>query len=256
MSKAEAKQTNEVAVRATTELAVPEDVASASWGAVEGLETTDLLVPKIFHQQAMSKLVADGKAKPGDFCDSLTGDVLAGKESKLEVIIFGSYKTMVISKYDAFSKKFKLDRIVTITPENAKEWATVPFEEVVDGVDVKNSLQYNYYVLIPGKVNEIPYVLSLGSTKTRAAKKLNTMLYKLSQLKRNGASVVFELHNVVEKNDQGSWFGLEIKQGRNATPEELMRAYAWHVKSKSSSFKVVEEESASSTESDDDHVPF
>lgn len=258
MSKKETAtaQAESPAIRESTELAtVSADAAASNWGAIEEMETTDLLVPKIYHQQAMSKFVADGVARAGDFCDSLTGTVLAKKEDKLEVIIFGAFKTMVISHLDVFSNKWKLDKIVTILPENAKEYASKPLQETIEGEQYKNNLQYNFYCLIPSLIKELPYVLSLGSTKTKAAKKLNTMLYKLNTLKRPGASVVFELASVAEKNDQGSWFGLEITQGRNATAEELMRAHAWYLKSKSQKFVVVEEEGSAAADHDDD-IPF
>lgn len=237
--------TKDVAVKETGGVALPASVASSDWGAIEGLETTDLLVPKIFHQQALSKFASDGVARPGDFCDSLTGEVLATKDKKLEVIIFGSFKTMVITLND------KLKEIVTITRENAAYWDDKQ-RSVEEGVDKwEYNLYYNYYCLVPSKIKELPYVLSLGSTKTKVARKLNTMLYKLQQLKRPGASVVFELTSTSEKNDKGSWFGLEIAQGRNASDEELLRAHAWHVKSKSQKFTVVEEEMASANDEDD-----
>lgn len=246
----------EVALKEQQALAaVPAEAMSSNWGAIEEMETTDLLVPKIFHQQAMSKFVSEGKARPGDFCDSLTGEILAKKEDKLQVIVFGMFKTMIISKLEAATNKFKLDKIVTIVPENAREYASMPLQQEVNGEQFKYNLQYNFYCLIPSLIKELPFVLSLGSTKTRAAKKLSTMLYKLQQLKRPGASVVFELTSVPVMNDQGSWFGLEITQGRNATPEELIRAHAWYVKSKSQKFVVVEEEAAAEVVKDED-IPF
>lgn len=242
-----------VSAPAVVESTLPAEMQS-SWGAIEEMETTDLLVPKIYHQQAMSKFVADGQARPGDFCDSLTGEVLAKKEDKLEVIIFGAFKTMLISRWNDHANKFELDRLVTILPENAREMASKPLTEEINGVKYQNNLQYNFYCLLPSRVKELPYVLSLGSTKTKAAKKLNTMLYKLNTLKKPGASVVFELSSVPEKNDKGSWFGLEIKAGRATSAEELLRAHAWYLKSKSQKFVAAEEDS--STTENEDTVPF
>ena len=253
-AQASSSPTNAPAVKPANALAIPEDVAASNWGAIETMETTDLLFPKIYHQQAMSKFVADGNARPGDFCDSLTGALLAKKEDKLSVIIFGAFKTMVISKQQ--NGQFVLDKIVTILPENAREFASKPLTEEIAGVTYKNNLQYNFYCLIAGKEAELPYVLSLGSTKTKAAKKLNTMLYKLSALKLPGASVVFDLSSTTEKNDKGSWAGLEITQGRDATQAELLRAHAWYLKSKSQKFVVVEEEASADAIDDDDSIPF
>jgi len=232
---------------------LPADVMSENWGAVEAMDTTDLLVPKIFHQQAMSKFVADGLASPGDFCDSLTGTVLAKKADLLEVIVFGCYKSMVVSKFDDSANRWEFDRSVNITPENAKEWAAKPMLMEENGWKWKNTMQYNFYCLLPKLIHELPFVLSLGSTKSRAAKKLNTMLYKLQALKRPGASVVFELKSVPEKNDKGSWFGLDITQGRAATTDELSVAHGWYMKSKTQKF-VAAEEPANAAVSEE--VPF
>jgi len=245
------------ALRQESALAIPADIASGNWGAIESMETTDVLVPKIFHQQAMSKFVADGSARPGDFCDSLTGEVLAKKEDKLEVIVFGLYKTMIVSQLDAMSNKYKLKEIAVINHSNAKAWAGKGISESNESGDYKYNLCYNFYCLLPDRITELPYILSLGSTKTRAAKKLNAMILKLSQLKKPGASVVFELKSVPEKNDQGSWFGLEVAQGRNSSAVELMAAHAWYTKSQSETI-VAAEDSEPSVDASmaEENIPF
>jgi hypothetical protein len=209
------------------------DALSANWGAIESMETTDILVPKIFHMQAMSKLVADGQARPGDFCDSLTGELLCKKEDKLEIIVFKLYKSMVVEVLDVMSNKYKLKEIVTVTKENAHFWAEKPYTESTESGDYKYNLLYNFYCLLPSKLNGLPYILTLGGKKTKTARKLGTMILKLGQIKRNGASVVFELESFPDKNDRGSWFGVEVEQGRDSTAIELMAAHAWYLKSKS-----------------------
>ena len=234
---------------------LPAEVAEGSWGAVEELDATDLLVPKIFHQQAMSDFVADGKAIPGDFCDSLTGEKLAGKDEGLEVIIFGSYKTMLIRKWDDKANRWDFESIITLTPQNAREWANKPLVEETSEGKFSHQMQYNYYCLLKDKLNDLPYVLTLGSTKTAAAKKLNTMLYRLKQLNKPSAAFSFILRSTPEKNDKGSWFGLEINQGNASTAVEMITAHGWYVKSQSQKFVVVEEEAAAA-DSLGDEVPF
>lgn len=254
-SKAQAETKAEVpAIKPITDTHPAMAMTSANWGAIESMETSDLLVPKIYHQQAMSKFVQDGLAKPGDFCDSMTGQVLAKREDKLEVIVFGLFKTMLISKLDLYKNQYRLEKTIMITPQNAHEYAGMPLTAEIDGDKYKHNLQYNFYCLLPGHMDGLPYVLSLGSTKTKAARKLNTMLYALSQQKRPGPSVVFELGSVQEKNDQGSWYGLEITQGRNSTEEEMFKAYAWYVKSKTQTF--VAQESDDSVDVSGGDIPF
>jgi len=214
-----------------------------NWG-IEDIETTDLLVPKIFHQQAMSKFVADGVARPGDFCDNLTGEILCKKEDTLEIIVFGAFKTLITSKWDVIKNRFEYLETTTVTPENAREIASLPFvDEKTDGTKYKYSLYYNFYCLIPSKIEQLPFVLSMGSTKTQAAKTINNMRYNLVQvLKLPPVAKVFNLKSVQVENDQGKWFGVEVKEGRNSTQQEMLRAHAWYVKSQSQKFTVVEEE--------------
>lgn len=242
-----------LSTNATTDVALLQEAASPNWGAVTEYETTDLLIPKIYHQQSTSAFAKSGAARPGDFCDSVTGEVLATKDNGLEVIVFGVYKTMLISKQTKpDSTQYELQQIVTVTHENAKDMALKPFtEKDSDGLWIKNSLVYNFFCLLPSRIKELPFVLSLGSTKTKVAKKIATIQSNLAQKGRNGASVVFKITNYVEKNEKGDWFGLDVAVVRNAEPMELMQAYAWHVKSKSQAFGVVE-----GTEQESDNIPF
>ena len=76
------------------------------------------------------------------------------------------------------------------------------------------------------------------------------MLTTLEGLNMTGASFVFELTSIVEKNDRGSWFGLEVKQGRKTTPEEMSIAYKWYTKSKMQNLVV------SDSDESDDKGPF
>lgn len=228
---------------------VPE---SANWGAIEEIDGGDLLVPKILHQQAGSGFAKEGLARPGDFCDSLTGEILANKNEKLELIVFGLFKNMIISKFDDRKQQYIYEKSVMITPENAWEISKLPYHQDVNGESFKNEKQYNFYCLLPKKINELPYVMSFKGSKRMTAEGINTMLTKLQRLKRPGASVVFELVNTAEGNDKGDWLGLTVKQGRDTTPEELKIAYEWYVKSRTQKI-VAADEHATVSEED---VPF
>lgn len=234
--------------------AAPPSIATARWGAVESIDTSDLLVPKIYHQQALSKFAADGLARPGDFCDSLSGEVLGTKEKGLQVIVFGEYKTMIIEQ--AHGDRFELKEIVHVTPENAAYWASAPLLLDTPGGRLRHNLTYNFYCLLPSKVSELPFVLSLGSTKTKVARKLNTMLSKLDQIKRAGASKVFLLESTVEKNERGQWYGLSVTQGRDSTEAELNTAYEWYVKGKTQKIMAAEEPKSEASDIEGDDIPF
>lgn len=228
-------------IRALAQLSA--EISDANWGATERMDANDLLIPKIYHQQGLSKFVADGKARSGDFCDSLTGDILAKKDEKLEVIIFDLVKTMIISKQIPGTDKYKLEEIITITPENAVQWADHEFYEETPQGKMKYVLTYNYYCLLPSKINELPFVLSLSVTKVKIAKTIGTMMNKRKALGKPGASIVFELKSVQESNDSGTWFGLSVDQGRDSTAAELTAAYKWYTRSQKQKLVVEEEDS-------------
>ncbi len=130
-----------------------------------------------------------------------------------------------------------------------------PFYEEENGEHYRNMLYYNYYCLIPEKINELPFVVSLGSTKTKVAKKLNTLITKLSQMGKPGASRVFLLSNVTEKNDEGQWLGLSISESRQSTNEELLKAHSWYQKSQVQNFVVQEEEEGAAPVTDSGPAP-
>lgn len=231
-------------VPVTVQAAAAPAVASenAIWGAADNIESSDLLVSKIFHQQALSQFVQDGKAQAGDWCDSLTGEVLAQKNDGLQVIIFSSYKKLLIHKSlrptpGDPNPKLHFVEAQEVTLENCN----LPWEEVVEDGIIKRQLQYNYFCLLPSKIDELPFVLSLQSTKVKTAKKLNTMIAKLSRLNRPSAAYHFILHSIKEQGDKGSWFGIDITQGDLTTKEELAAAHYWYMQIKSQKVNITEE---------------
>ena len=220
------------------------------WGAAEDMASTDLVIAKIFHQQALSKYASDGKASAGDWCDSLTGEILAKKDKPLELIIFSSFKKLIISKLENGSYKWQSSE--DVTPTNA----LLPWEEVLsNGDQIRRNMQYNYFCLIANKLDEMPYVISLQSTKIKAAKKLNTMFAKLARLGMPSAAYIFNFNSIKETGDKGSWFGVEISQGAatNAAQQEV--AYEWYKKLKTSKVVIAEEE-PTAAEDDSDSIPF
>jgi hypothetical protein len=227
---------------------------SGNWGVIEELETTDLMVPKIFHQQALSVFVQEGIAKVGDWCDSMTKEVICPKDEPLELIIFGLYKTMVISVDEMLRGKFKLDKIIPVTKENAIAMAQKPYTEEKNGNIYRNQLFYNYYCLSPKRLKALPYVISLGSTKQKEATKLNTMITTLNGTGRSVSSVIFNFKSVERTKDTNKWQGVEISVGRPATEEEEAQGYAWYAKSKMQTFAVSDEDTKS--DADSDNIPF
>lgn len=219
-------------------------IDSPNWGAIEDLDPSDFLVPRIYHQQANSDFVKKRAAQAGNFCDSITGDVLA--TDKLEVIIFASFKNLVVRKQVDIKGKTSFEYVETLTvttPESAMLIASKPyFEDIGNGEVLQNTLQYNYYCLVVDKIMHPPFVITFKGTKVKTAKKLNSMLRNLSSLGKNGASKVFTLNSIEVQSEEKSWLGLEAHVSRDSTMEELRTAFKWYNIYKQNKLVVREEE--------------
>jgi len=226
---------------AKVESTLPSTEIRKDWGAAEDVGAADVMVSKLFHQQALSKFTQDGLASPGDWCDSLTGEVIAKRDEELSVVIFASYKKLLVNLWNNKEAKYEWLRTEDATDEN---W-TLPYEEITEEGKIRRQKQYNYFCLLVNRPLELPYVLSFTSTKIKAAKKINTMFAKLSRVGMPSASFHFNLKSIKETGDKGSWFGVNIIQGSKSTPEQLDLAYEWYQKVKASKVIVAEEDSLS-----------
>lgn len=209
-----------------------------AWGASEMIDAKDIQISRISQQQALSKLVEAGKANPGDWCDSLSGEVLAKKDETLKVIIFNANKKLLIHKGFP-GEKLEYVESQDVTEENVNlPWS----QDLPNGEVLQRHMQYNYFCLLEGKVNDIPYILSFTSSKIKTAKKLNSMLIKLKSQNRPSPAVVFELKSTRETGDKGSWFGVDVQVGRDTTFEELSVAKERYMQSRSTSVRVSQDD--------------
>jgi hypothetical protein len=227
----------------------------SGWGAADVLSQNDLLVSKLYHQQAQSKLAKDLKASPGDFCDSISGEIICKRETPLSVIIFGCHVNLLISKFNEQKEKYEWIKTVDITPENAN------FEYKVETREGKfrNQIQYNYFCMLTARPDDLPYVLSMTSTKVKTAKRLNTLLAKLKKIGKPSAAYVFDFVNVKEAKDNDTWWGLDVIQSRATTPEELKTAFAWYQAMATSRLKVMDAQGSEEEQfqtGEDGDIPF
>lgn len=204
---------------------------SGTWGG-EGLDSGDIIVPRILLMQPMSELVTGGDAKIGEFRDSMDKSrVLGNEKTPLEVIIFGSFKTWV----EFIDGEF--DKIYNCTRENAD----LPLEQTTETGLVTRDRVINYQCLLPGDVEKgeaFPYVLSCRRTSYKAGKQIATIVKKLAMFKKPSAAKVIQVMSVKTKNDKGTFFVLEACSGRDATAKEMKAAWEWHQVLARSQFKV------------------
>ena len=228
------------------EMAVKEDLnpstdINGSWGAADDLEGTDLVVSRVYHQQALSKFVQDAKAQAGDWCDNLTGEVLAKKDEVLPVIIFHTERQWAISISKLSNNNFEFVRNEAVTPENVN----LPWEQETHEGTIKRQFRYNYFCLLADKFDELPYVITFSSTKVKEAKRLNTVLAKLKAKGHSSARFIFYLMSVKESKVKDgktlSWFNVEVSQGKSTSEEQFKAAFNWFLKAKAQKIVVAED---------------
>ncbi len=191
----------------------------ASWGASQGLDKSDLQVPKLLLTQAMSEAVADGKAKPGDFINSLDGTVLGNKDKPVEVIVFRSGKTIQV---------FNGNDYLRTEPFNAMTAAML--YDKSEGDMIHKHVIMNFSCLLPKDIKDgaaFPIVTSFKKTSLGAGKKLSTLLIKLDMMKKPSAAKTFLISCNQQENDKGKFFVMDVSMGRDTTSAELEEAKIW-----------------------------
>jgi hypothetical protein len=209
-----------------------------SWGDNQ-MTASDLVIPKILAMQGLSKFVMDGVAKFGDFCDSLSGEVLGGIGKPIEFVPFHMDKIWIISKKKG--NKFEYNSVEPVTPETEN----LPWEDTdADGTPIKRDYVRVFYVNIPGR--PMPYMLSFKGTSAKTGKILATQMYSTNRMsKMPPAGVVMTLDGIKSQNDHGTFVVMNVKASRKAEPEELATAYEWYktVSKHADRFNSMKEES-------------
>lgn len=249
----------------SSELAVKETAGAlstdlrGSWGS-EGVDTADVLIPRILLMQGLSKLVSSGQRNLGDIVRSTNKEVLAPKGATLEVIPLTSWKTWTVFEMvgKGSARKPEFRSIEPITAENAG----APLEFMVDGVPWRRDKTLNFYVLLPSDIQKeqkaveaikrgefpdtddvlFPCAISFSRSAYNTGKELATHFMKAQSFGVPPASRVFNLGSKVISNEQGQWPVFELTKLRASTKEEMAAAEKWYGILKNVQVRVHDEE--------------
>lgn len=171
--------------------------------------------------QGLSDLVSEGKARMGDFVDSLSNEVIGSIEKPVEIVPFHMEKIYIISKREKGASRYEFDRIETVTNQN------YPFENELDGIQYKYEYCLQFYCLRPEDTS-LPYVVSFKSTSLKTGKVLSTQMF----VRNRAAGLVppafhMELGGRKEKNDQGTYVVMEVKQGQKTDSDLIAQCLDW-----------------------------
>lgn len=212
----------------------------SAWGT-EGTDTRDILIPKLLVMQGLSELVTQERAQMGDFCNSVTGEVVGtAREKGFKPVVFipiMTFKTWVI--YEKIGDKLEFKEIIPMTPANSN-WE---MEEEVNGATVRRDRCINFFVLVEGQTGELPYSLTFRRTSYRAGQKLATHFKTCELAAARGrpvppAAKTFKLIAHKETNDHGTFYVLDVEPNGDTKQEDLKTAYEWYQVLKTRSVKV------------------
>lgn len=225
-----------------------------AWGEAP-VSSRDVIIPKILAMQGLSDLVTEGKARFGEFVDSVTHEVLGSIDKPLEFVPFHLDKVWIISSRKVGEDKFEFEKYEAVTPENLNKY---PFSETIGDTEFKYEYTMQFYVLLvsdPG----MPKVISFKSTSARTGKVLFTQMYvKNRAAGMVPAGYVMELGGKKEKNDKGTFVVMEVKP-KSKTPDHLIGdCLTWLNIVKKGQTRVAEEpsEASSSAYATDDSAKF
>lgn len=229
----------------------------SDWGT-ENVDNKDILIPKLLVMQGLSKFVTEEKAMLGDFCNSVSSEVIGtarGEKEKQKPVAFVpimTFKTWV--QYKLIDGKRQYWNVIEHTPQNSN----LPLKGITKdefGIDteVERDECINFYVLLADQPDALPYVLSFRRTSKRAGKILSTYFKECQIATARGkptppAANIFNLCAQKVTNDKGTFYVLEVTRAGKTPEQTLLRAWEWYKTLRASTVKVDDSDLTSAEE--------
>jgi hypothetical protein len=189
-----------------------------------GLDTGDILIPRVLLMQSTSEAVGDGLAQFGDVVNSVTKEKLGDFNNAIDVIPLKPTKYWCISDMSGTTPKFM--RIEPFTAQNAN----LPWEDMENGKPIRRDMSLDFYCLLSKEVelgDAFPVVLSFRRTSYPAGKTLASHLMKLGILGKPAFSKTVTLKLLRQKKDTNTFAVWSVLPGRACTTDELSLAKTW-----------------------------
>lgn len=210
----------------TTGTEVSTDLAMGIAGEISN---DDVLQGRLYVMQALSTFVKEEKCRQGGIVTSTDLEEVAYKGNKdedakpLEFMVCGIVKYWVVK--DADTKEF----IEKFPANNQNE---LPWEETVNGRNIKRIYTFSYMVLLKEELEqgiEMPYELAFRSTGVGETKKLNSLIQRLANKGISSHKKIFKA-DIVERtnNNNESWWGLDLGISHDASDDMAAKCEEYH----------------------------
>jgi hypothetical protein len=193
-------------------------IAKKDYGAGADINAEDILIGRIAVVQANSEFIkrdTQDKFRSGQLVNTLSQEILAEKGKPLEVIVLKSFKYWVEKEKtqagEVFKRKFAAQSV------HEHDW---------EEGNLKRYFHHSFYVLLPSDLS-MPLELTFRSTELPMARKLASFIFKLRVLDKSSLERIFCINTEIKTKNTHSWYGTNLTEGRETTPEELAAARMW-----------------------------
>lgn len=218
------KESKDLEVKQEGALALRRSGIDSLPAGFDGVEESDIKMPRLSILQGLSEICIEGKGKMGELANSLTKEVYG---ESVEFIPLFMFKTRAQFETGKGLVMYSRDNIkVTMALNEFSEYIDKPVEEVPgaewDGDQPPTfGVVYNFPIMLVGNLFQFPISLSLMKTATKAAKEL------VSMARYSGEDMfarVYSIKSKIEKSDQGTYAVPVIEFKRRCTDEEYATA--------------------------------
>lgn len=248
----EAEQARALAVAQQNSVAVAAD-PDFDPSLVEGIDPSDILIPKLLLMQGLSTLVMQEQALAGELIDSVSKKVILGrpkpgeKAPTLEILPLSFSKSIDVSTKPKQipgkpDEKFKYQETLPFNETTA----LLPREEVLeDGTTVKRMHAILVAVFLRSQLDDpsaFPYIIKFKSSGYKVGKAVMNHFQKCSMVRRNPHSMSLILSVDKETKDDNTYFVFKISEGtrldRVKDAEALESLKNWAKLTKSSKVRI------------------
>ena len=221
------KQTgqNTPAVKASNSVAIAEDFSAGGWDT-EVIDTKDIIIPKILLMHPTSDMVKKGERNQGEIIKSTSGEVVAKRNEKFDVIVFEKWKEWRIMKKNPQSGRFEYVRLEAWTLENDSN----PWEYTENGETYRRDKTMNFYGVLAKEAqngNAFPVKLSFVRTSFKTGMKVADAYARALMEKQPPTRQVFKIGAELVNGKEETFFAFTAEPGEGTTPEMRAAALQW-----------------------------
>lgn len=212
-------------VKQTQALATTADFSAGGWDT-EVVDTKDIIIPKILLMHPTSDLVKKGERNQGEIIKSTSGDVVAKRGEKVDVIVFEKWKEWRIMKKNPVSSRFEYVRLEAWTPEND----SLPWEYTEGADSFRRDKTMNFYGVLAKEAeagNAFPVKLSFVRTGFKTGMKIADAYARALMEKQPPTRQVFKIGSELITGKEETFFAFTAEAGQATTDAQKASALQW-----------------------------